>query len=430
MRALRKMTVQFPNSDLQRRFISVTNKVSLLSSLRNKVALQTEHDISERQWSAIESPLLAIEAKLHASLKKGGRDYLTHIHRAESQRSLAMLLGQTELALSKSFLYFDTFVDLLSQRHLPEVGLLLAGCDVLAWDALKKDHPALSLVEKPLVSFNRGFGASVIREGVPLPDGTANPLATIQIPYTKIKAKYNLTSIIHEAGHMAMVQLGLANILPKTIAEALENAGAPPLIRKLFALWCKEIGPDFWGFCNCGAAQASSAMEILTLPKTSVFRVSATDPHPPPFLRVLLAFEWCRQQWGSGDWGEWENRWLTIYPMDETSSQDRDVLAAGKRYLPVVSRALFHTQFSTLGNRTIPSLFDLNAIAPLRLENIVRSAADSGILNLSELSPCGQLALFRMLRNKSELSEQTLDRLMTTWLISLARGRKFEEPYS
>jgi hypothetical protein len=192
----------------------------------------------------------------------------------------------------------------------------------------------------------------------------------------------------------------------------------------------REIAPDFWGFCNCGTAQASSVMEILTLPKERVFKVSSMDPHPPPFLRVLLAFEWCRQQWGSGDWDEWEKQWLTTYPLEEASAKDRKVLVAGRRYLSTVSRALFQTRFNTLDQRTIPSLFDLDSIAPLRLERCIREAESSGILDLSGLSPCGQLALFRTLRNKSKLSEQALDRLMTTWLITLARGRTFEEQYS
>jgi hypothetical protein len=404
--------------------------VKLLSSLRKSVALKAGYDITESQWSAIESPLLAIHAQLLACLKKKGSKYFKHIHNDNAKRALTLLLGKTELELSNAFLYFDTFVDVLSQRHLPEVGLLLGGCDVLAWDALKTDHPALSITERPLVSFNRGFGASILREGVPLPDGTPNPLATIQIPYTKLKEKYNLTSIIHEAGHLAMVQLGLVHVLPKAISETLADAGAPELIQKLFALWTMEIGPDFWGFCNCGTAQASSVMEILTLPQERVFKVSATDPHPPPFLRVLLAFEWCRQQWGSGDWDEWEKQWLAIYPLDEASKQDRKVLVAGKRYLSTVSRALFQTKFSNLDQRTIPSLFDLDRIAPLRLGRFIREAESSGLLDVSELSPCGQLALFRTLRNKSKLSEQSLDRLMTTWLINLAKGRKFEEQYS
>ncbi len=417
-------------NDLQRRFLSVAHKVKLLTSLRASVGLSAAHDLSDNQWSSIEGPLRATAAKLHFALKREGGPHLRQIHRPESQTQLLLMLGRMEIELSRCFIYFDTFVDLLSQRHLPEMGMLLMGCDELAWDALKKDHPALTILEKPLVSFNRGFGASILREGVPLPDGTPNPLATIQIPYTKIKDKYNLTSIVHEAGHSAMAQLGLTHVLPKSIAEALARAGASETMCDLFALWCLEIGPDFWGFCNCGSAQASSVMEILSLPREKVFDVSRSDPHPPPFLRVLIAFEWCRQQWGSGDWDAWEQQWLATYPLEEAPSENRALLSAGQKFLPAVGRALLGTRFGVLGNRTIRSLFDLDGIAPAKLEKLVRDADTSGILDLSHLSPCGQLALFRMLRNRSTLSEEALDRLMRLWLLNLARGRRFKEPYS
>lgn len=416
--------------NLQRRFMSVASKVRLLSSLRESVGLRIEYDISENQWSAIESPLRAIEAKLHTTLKRKGGRLLGSIHDPGSRKELTRLLGNMELTLSKYFTYFDTFVDLLSQRHLPEMGLLLGGCDVLAWDSLKKDHPALSIIEEPLVSFNRGFGASILREGVRLPDGTPNPLATIQIPYTKLRDKYNLTSVVHETGHSAMVQLDLIHALPDAVRGALSAAGASKKLRKLYGLWCKEIGPDFWGFCNCGAAQASSVMEILTLPASRVFRISPADPHPPPFLRVLLACEWCRHEWGRGDWDNWEREWVNTYPLEEAPEKYRAILTSGLKFLPAVSRALFRTRFRMLGNRTIPSLFDIESVSPVRLNRIIEAAEADGILDLSQLTPCGQLALFRMLRNRSKISEKSLDRLMSTWLITLAQGRTFKERYS
>ena len=62
------MPTMTAHNELYRRFISVTNKVKLLSSLRKSVALHADYDIIESQWSAIESPLFAIEAKhLHKS---------------------------------------------------------------------------------------------------------------------------------------------------------------------------------------------------------------------------------------------------------------------------------------------------------------------------------------------------------------------------
>ena len=254
----------------------------------------------------------------------------------------------------------------------------------------EKDHPALIIIEKPLVFLDRGFGASILREGITLPDGSLNPLPAIQIPYSKLMEKYNLTSVIHETGHSAMVRLGLVVSLPKMTIEVLENAGAPKTIHKLFALWMKrDRAQHFRGFCNCGIAQPSSVREILSLPKNYVFKVSSTDPHPPPFLRVLLAIEWCRQQWGSGIWDTWERSWTMMYPMKELRSEEKKIISTAKEYIPTVSHALFRTRFRTLNGGTILSLFDIDAIAPTRLENVVRKAQNSNILNLKGFSPGG-----------------------------------------
>ena len=64
-------------------------------------------------------------------------------------------------------------------------------------DALRKDQ-RLGVFGRPLVFLDRGFGASIIRQGVPLPAGGRNTMPLIQIPYSKLATKHNLTSIVHE----------------------------------------------------------------------------------------------------------------------------------------------------------------------------------------------------------------------------------------
>ncbi len=418
---------QQANEEFFRRYLAIRKKIGLLSSLRGTVSLSPNNDITDRQWTAIELPLLAMEAKLFEQLKEQSRRYLSRLHQPKAKKELNRLIGKISLSLSDALMYFDTFVDLLSQRHLPEVGLLLGGCDVLAYDALDKKHPALTAIEPPLVSFNRGFGASILREGVAVLNGKPNPIPAITIPYTKIKAKYNLTSIIHEAGHEAMVRLGLLKVLPLALSVALSDAGASRQVQKLFALWVKEIAPDFWGFCNCGAAQASSIREILRLPPHRVYWYSFSDPHPSPWLRVLLCFEWCRQVWGRGDWDDWEKEWISLYPLEEAPARSREILKEGKRFLPLIASVLLRSRFKVLDRKTILSLFDLNDIAPHKLEGIIMTAKKTGILDISGFSPCGQLALFRTLRDKNLLTEKSLDRLMTKWLILLSKSRKIKE---
>ena len=86
--------------------------------------------------------MTAVELDLLQQIKIAARNYLPHIHELGSRRQLNNSLGQMELNMSKAYAFFDTYMDVLTQRHTPELGALLAGCDVLAWDAMRKEHPA------------------------------------------------------------------------------------------------------------------------------------------------------------------------------------------------------------------------------------------------------------------------------------------------
>src|SRR6185503_14961278 len=224
---------------LKRRYDAIENKIKLLSKLRITVGLSKCNDIEESQWEAIESQLHYAQSKYRGKLKRIGSELFLKLNEMETQRELNAQLGKVELDLSRSFTFYDTFLDILSQRLLPGIGPILRGCDVLACDSIRKDHPALSTITKPIVYFDRGFGASTRREGISLYDGTKNPITTIQIPYTKINSKYTLTSIIHETGHSVMVRLALVSTLSKAIRNALASAGADQSLQDGFANWSK-----------------------------------------------------------------------------------------------------------------------------------------------------------------------------------------------
>ena len=406
--------------DFPRRIESVRLRLSSLDSLRALVALKPEYDLTDRQWAALQSQLAAEKTHLLSKLKNGARKYLPMAKDPKSARSLNALLGEVELEMSRAFVLFDTYADVLTQRHSPEIGPLLAGCDALAQDALNKDNPALSLIEPPVVYCDRGFGASTLREGVLFPNRIPNPLPLIQIPYSRLKEKHNLTSILHEAGHEAMVRLNLVKTLPMAFSQALEKAGAPDDIRELFALWTSEIGPDFWTFCCSGMAQPGTLKEILALPSSHVFRVSWTDPHPPPYLRVLLSIECCRQVWGIGMWDRWEKDWRELYPMEEAHREEEKILSDSAKFLPVIARTLLYTKFKVLEGRAITSLFSLAEMAPGNLEMAVE---DLRLEKLKMDSPCKQLSAFRFLRERFAIDESSLDEMMKRWLVKIG-GKK------
>jgi hypothetical protein len=409
--------------DLRRRADALLFRIKGLTNLRRLVNLSGEQDVTERQWSVLEMQLSAASAQLVARTKRAVDELLPRAANPKARRRLNAALGRIELDMSRAFTFFDTYMDVLTQRRSGELGPVLAGCDVLAYQAMRRKHPTLIMIEPPLVFCDRGFGAAIVRESVRFPDGSANPMPLIQIPYSRLREKCNLTSILHEAGHQSLTRLQLVQALPRALRSALGRAGAPPAVCDLYALWAFEIGPDFWGFCLCGSAQASAMRELFALPPSHALRISATDPHPPPYLRVLLAFDWCRRAWGRGRWDVWEREWETLYPFEAARPDARALLRDARRFVPVVGDTLFNSRFSELEGRPLIDLFDFSAVAPAEVARVAARAA-SGVLDLRGLTPCTQLAVFAELRELDAMSDERLDELMTAWLRRLGARRR------
>jgi hypothetical protein len=383
--------------------------------------LPSQLDITKRQWAVIEPQLAAASTRLASRVRRATDALLPRADDKRARRELHAALGQIELDMAKAFTFFDTYMDVLTQRQSPELGAVLAGCDVLALDAMRRDHPVLELIEPPLVYCERGVGAAIAREGVPFPDGSPNPMPLIQIPYARLMEKHNLTSELHEVGHQALDRLQLVGVLAKLLRSALRRARASPTVSELYAQWSFEIGPDFWAFGLAGPAEAAAVGELFALPPAQALRIAAGDPHPPPYLRALLCLDWCRRAWGQGPWDEWEREWLENYPLDQAPPENRRLLDEARRQVPTVGAALFGARLRPLGNRRLLDLLDLDAVAPDRLRRI--AVPGGRTLNFRGVTPCAQLAAFRMVREWHAISEEQLDELMTAWLVRLGATR-------
>lgn len=406
---------------LRKRIQSIRFRIDNLTGLRRLVSLSPEHDIDRNQWAVIEPQLAASSARLTRRLRRASESLLPRVGDRRAVRELNAALGQIELDMSRAYVFFDTYMDVLTQRQSAELGPVLAGCDVLASEAMRRDHPVLAIIEPPLVYCERGIGAAIARESVPFPDGTPNPMPLIQIPYARLNEKHNLTSLLHEAGHQALYRLQLTDVLPRIVASALLQAGASKTVAQLYSLWMFEIAPDFWAFGLTGVAEAAAVSELFAMPPSYAMRISPGDPHPPPYLRALICFDWCRRAWGMGQWDQWERTWLESYPTDAVPSESRRLLEESRRCIPIVSQVLFEARLKLLGGRRLLDLLDLDAVAPAVLKRSIGSASKH--ISLHGLSPCAQLAAFRMIREWNDVPEERLDRLMTGWLVSLGARR-------
>ena len=289
---------------LARRVDSLQRRVRALVSLRRLVALPRQRDLTELQWSAIEAELgalsHAIDERLRAAARRNEPEGDARHHRA-----LFAELGELELKTAEAYAFFDTFMDVLTQRLSPELGALLKGCDVLAADALDFPHPALRLAGEPIVYCNRGFGAAIIRSGTMLSHAGRNPVPLVQLPYARLQEKYNLASLLHEIGHEALVRLRIRMRLVHAMRRALDGH-VPRVLRDRFARWTFELAPDFWAFGCSGPAQAATVRDVLAIPPATAMSMTPGAVHPPVYLRGLFAFHWCRRAYGRGAWDRWE----------------------------------------------------------------------------------------------------------------------------
>ena len=396
---------------------SLRTRARRLTGLRKMVGLKPHQDIAAVQWDVLESQLAAVSNKIRGQLRIYTDHYLSEQHQIETRQVLINRLGELEMELTSAYTFYDTFMDMLTQRLSDDIGPLLRGCDRIAADALQRSFLAETTVP-PLVYCDRGFGASTLREGVHLSKNIPNPIPFIAIPYSRMMEKYNLISINHEVGHQALIKLNMVTLWQQVFKEALNKALAPPIIQDLYANWSKEIVPDFWAFCLSGMAQTCSIRDVLVLPTPMMFSISTLQPHPPSYIRFLVSVECCRQMWGQGDWDDWEIEWLTLYPMIDLDDATRQIIMDAKQYIPVVARALLRTKFKKLAGKPLTSLFDMAVLNPKTLKKL---AYTEGPLSaeFKALSIGAQLGVFRLMREKRTIKQTDIDRLMTNWLKGL-----------
>ncbi len=398
---------------------SLRTRARLLANLRSMVALNPNHDILPVQWDILESTLAAASNKIRQQLRFYADKYFLEKDNLQFQQTLVNRLGEIEMELSAAYNFYDTYMDILTQRLSDEIGPMLIGCDKIALFALNRGDIG-EITMPPLVYCDRGFGASTLREGVKLPGSNPNPIPFIAIPYSRISEKYNLISIFHEVGHQAIVKLNLVKIWQDIFYASLQKAGASQPICNLYANWSKELVPDFWAFCLSGMAQTCSLRDVLILPHNMMFQISENQPHPPSFLRLLISIGWCRYLWGKGLWDQWEHDWQQFYPIDRLGNTTKQLIGEAIENIPTIAKAMITTTFKKLGNKPITTLFDMKLIEP----NLLLKSANLDTIKAPEfnLKPIGfQLAVFRMLRETRQHKQSEIDKLMHSWLVELVK---------
>jgi hypothetical protein len=271
---------------------------------------------------------------------------------------------------------------------------------------------------------NEGSCKLTIADETDVHRAVENPVPLIQIPWQK--PWYGLPSGLHEVGHQIGEQLELTNGLRNEFRIKIHKK-VPIEVEELFIRCVPEVLSDYISFCCVGHAQTYTTMDILSLPPSHVFQISYVGVHPPPYLRVLLSIEWSHNLWGKHLLNKLEDKWLKRYPLSLLPKKRRGYFESGRKYLPVIAGTMINARFPSLNGRRLIDLFDIKKINPWRLEKVARGI-ETGVLNLNGLSPCEQLAVFGVVREKYDISYEVMDNMMKKWLTKLARQRDAVTP--
>ncbi|AFV00123.1 hypothetical protein [Simiduia agarivorans] len=269
-------------------------------------------------------------------------------------REYSTLKVKYNLVLSE----LDIFADALNQRSEATYGAWLGGLDVAAKDALQLANATLALPAM-ICYLDRGHGAAIRRVRTRLPSGEENPVSIIRIPRERMVGAGIAASLYHEVGHQGAALLNLVQLF----GEQLSRGQHPT--KDHWTRWRSEIIADVWALAKLGCAATTGLISVMSLPKPFVLKMTGLDdPHPWPWLRVMLSCRLGYALFGSDHFKRLEQHWLRVYPLDDATAISRKNAEQLLAAMP-----WFIEQLQTLQVNGQPwlSLFDTGQVNPVRL---------------------------------------------------------------
>jgi len=161
-------------------------------------------------------------------------------------------------------------------------------------------------------------------------------------------------------------------------------------------------------------------MNVVSLPRVFVFRPNLDDPHPTPWVRVLLSVEMGRQLYPSAQWDRLLELWRATYPL-RTDERVSAVLAA---HAPTLIRRLLEQPVARAHGEPLSRWLSDPTLLPEHLEQHVEHWFRKPDY-LAELRPCQAFAVAgycRLSRGGAPVPEISLfSTLLVRWALSAQR---------
>jgi hypothetical protein len=315
---------------------------------------------------------LDIERFLHTGrkvLRSQVHDYLTWLRGAgrtatpeEQQYRFVMIRMRFNAILSQ----FDMFTEVVTQRSENRTGVWLSGLDVVAADALVTTP--LITDPPPLVCYlARGPGAAIRRAKTKMPGGELSPAGIVRIPRERMVGHGIASSLVHEVGHQGAAILDLVASLKKELAVHRTKAGAAAPVWRNWENWISEIIADFWSVATLGISSTLGLLAVVSLPRFFVFRPSGDDPHPIPYVRVLLSCAIGNELYPHPQWADMARTWKALYPVASLPPARQQEFATIEAGIPAFVKVLASHRSPALKGRALRECFPLAERQPARL---------------------------------------------------------------
>jgi hypothetical protein len=282
---------------------------------------------------------------------------------ADQQRRFVVLRLQFNNVLTQ----FDLFTEVVTQRSEHGTGVWLSGLDALATDALRL--PGDYFEPPPVACYlARGPGAAIRRARTRLPGGASNPIAIVRVPRERMVGHGIASSLIHEVGHQAAALLSLVPSLRSRL-QAVQRSRSPAdrAPWACFEKWISEIAADYWSVGMLGIGSTLGLIGVVSLPALFVYRPSGEDPHPVPWLRVLISCGIGDALYPHPQWAALARVWTSMYPPHRLAPGYARTLAGINATIPDFVRVLVNHHPPALRGRSLRDVMPIRDRRPERL---------------------------------------------------------------
>jgi hypothetical protein len=176
------------------------------------------------------------------------------------------------------------------------------------------------------------------------------------------------SSLVHEVGHQGAALLDLVTSLRGELRAKQRVAGEAGAAWRLYERWVSEIVADFWSVAKVGVASTMGLIGVVSLPRAFVFRIAGDDPHPAPWIRVMLSAKIGSVLYPGPQWSRIGETWNALYPVEGVSPQKRALFDQLLSTMDDFVLLLVNHRPRSMRGRSLGEVLSIGERTPARLE--------------------------------------------------------------